>query len=74
MKLVICLVLSYVCLISAKYVQNEHIFGIVSRGQIMGTKDVQAEMPLTNHMEYTKYEFTFPEVRKCKKIIYYNEH
>lgn len=65
MKFVIGLVLLYVCIVSARHVQNEHFKGDVRNGKVIGTIDVNADLPESNNpMEYTKYEFTFPEVSK----------
>lgn len=69
MKFAICLLVSYVCLISGYPINEEHSFGTVSRGEIMGTKEVKAEMPMTHRMEYTKYEFTFPEVSLPMNLV-----
>lgn len=64
MKFAVWLFLSYVCLVNAFPESNEHFIGITSRGEVMGTKDIKAEMPISNQWEYTRYEFTFPEVIK----------
>lgn len=55
---------------NARNINEEHTFGDIRDKAVYGTYSVQAEMPYKNPMEwYTKYEFTFPEVRnKIPKI------
>lgn len=60
---VIYLVLSCICLINARTINEEHTFGDTNNKVVFGTQLVEADVPHNNPMEwYSKYEFTFPEV------------
>lgn len=65
MKLAVCLSLFCLCIsINAYPVNEEHVFGDVLHGEIMGTEHIKALVPIDNRLEYTVYQFTYPKVRE----------
>lgn len=65
MKLSVCLSLFCLCItINAHPVNQEHVFGDVLHGEVMGSEHIKASVPIDNGFDYTVYQFTYPKVRK----------
>lgn len=74
MKLVFGFVFSCLYIaITAHPINEEHIFGDVLHGEIMGIEHVKAKMSrmhVNNGLAYAVYELTYPKVREISMKIH----